>query len=210
MNPSNYYTENYPDYDLQNSREKIEFYVALLARHVPQGGMIFELGVGQGNFLEAASKYFKVSGCDVNKFGVGITRGKLPGASIIEGSVESVPEAGINAVVSFDVLEHLPDLGASLKEIYRKLPSGGFLIGAVPVYDGPLGFLVHRLDKDPTHVTKTSRHEWLHQLSTAGFRLVESGGILRKLVGKRYLHFTKPQFLLRSSGVALYFVAQKP
>lgn len=69
--PANYYSENYGDYDLQNSPIKLNFYLDLVSRHVPPSEPLFELGVGQGNFLSAASKKYAVAGCDVNEFGGG-------------------------------------------------------------------------------------------------------------------------------------------
>jgi SAM-dependent methyltransferase len=55
-------------------------------------------------------------------------------------------------VVSWDVLEHIEPLDDALKTIYDRLADNGILIGVVPVYDGPLGWLVHRMDRDPTHL----------------------------------------------------------
>lgn len=208
---ADYYSENYGDYELQNSPNKLNFYLDLVSRHVAPNVPLFELGVGQGNFLAAASKKYVVAGCDVNEFGVVETRRKVPQATVLVGSVEAIPaDSPLPAVVSFDVLEHLPHLPEALSEIYKKLSPDGFLIGVVPVYDGPLGWLVHLLDNDPTHLTKVSRAAWIKMLEEAGFRIVEQGGILRKLFAKKYIHLTKPQTILRKAGVAYYFVAKKP
>lgn len=210
VNSTDYYSENYADYDRQNSATKLSFYLRLLRRHVEPGAKIFELGVGKGNFLKLAARKYQVTGCDVNADGIRAARAKVPEAKILEGSSETIAADTYDAVVSFDVLEHLPDLSAGLRAIYAGLKADGVLIGVVPVYDGPLGWLVRRLDKDPTHLTKESRIYWLAALRQAGFHVEERGGILRKLVGGRYVHFTRPQGLLWSTGVAIYFVASKP
>lgn len=207
---SDYYQNYYLDYDFQNPSHKLGFYLDLLRKHLPPGKSLFELGVGQGNFLKLASEFYSVQGCDVNAYGVQVTREKVPSAQVTEGSVEQIPMVNsFQAVASFDVLEHLPDLNGCLKTIRDRLPENGLLVGVVPVYDGPLGWLVHLLDKDPTHLTKVSRRKWLDSLESNGFEVIEWGGILRKLVGKTYLHFVAPQWLLRWVGTALYFVAQK-
>jgi SAM-dependent methyltransferase len=207
-----YYRENYGDYELQASAGKLDFYLRLLRRWVPAGERLFELGIGQGNFLaRAAAEGYAVEGVDVNAYGVEQTRRRVPGARLEIGSYERIPASDPpRAVVAWDVLEHLPDLPAALASIFSALPSGGFLIAVVPVYDGPLGWLVHRLDRDPTHLSKIGRHDWLEHLGRAGFEVVEHGGILRKLVLSRfYVHLTAPQSALREIGSALYFVARK-
>lgn len=210
MNTSNYYTENYADYELQNSAKKLDFYLGLLRDYVKPRALIFELGVGQGNFLERAAREYNVRGCDVNADGLRATRAKLPGKELFHGSSETISASEYDAVVSFDVLEHLPDLGAGLKAVFQGLKPGGLLIGVVPVYDGPLGWLVRRLDKDPTHLTKESRQYWLEAFRLAGFKVEDHGGIIRKLIGSRYVHCTQPKGLLKNTGVAIYFVARKP
>ncbi len=206
-----YYTDNYINYEKQNPPDKIGFYLDLVERYVRRGELIFELGVGLGVFLERATEKFDCQGCDINRYGIEATRNKLPQVPLFEGSYECIPaNPPPRAVVCWDILEHLPDLDTALNSIFLKLPKGGCLIGVVPVYDGPLGWLVHLLDKDPTHVTKISRKEWLGRLRQHGFDVQENGGIIRKLIGSHYFHFVRPQSILRSCGSALYFVASKP
>ena len=205
-----YYRANYQDYERQTSAAKLRFYLELVGRWVPQGASLFELGVGLGHFLEAAAAHYDVAGSEINLYGVQQARARVPRARVSEGSFEVIPaDGGANAVVSWDVLEHLPDLDAGLAAIHARLAAGGYLIGVVPVYDGPLGWLVTMLDHDPTHVSKFGRSEWLRRLERHGFQVVEHGGILRKLVAGRYVHLTRPQLVLRACGSALYFVAWK-
>jgi SAM-dependent methyltransferase len=205
-----YYVENYPDYAAQNPPRKLAFYRRLIRRHVAPGARLFELGVGLGLFLETVRSEYECAGCDVNVFGVEQTRRRTGLERLHVGSVETLGrEPAPDVVVSWDVLEHLPDLDEGLRAVHAHLAAGGHLIGVVPVYDGPLGWLVRLLDKDPTHVTKQGRRFWLGKLTEAGFEIREWGGVLRRLVGSRYVHLTGPQPLLRRIGSALYFVARK-
>lgn len=209
--PRSYYTDAYIDYEKQNPSYKIRFYMNLVERWIRKGDLIFELGVGLGTFLQRATEKFECHGCDINHYGIETTRKKLPEVPLFEGSYECIPtNPPPKAVVCWDSLEHLPDLDTALNSIFSKLPKGGCLIGVVPVYDGPLGWLVHLLDKDPTHVTKISRKEWLSRLNQHGFDVPEYGGIIRKLIGPHYFHFVRPQSILKRCGTALYFVARKP
>jgi SAM-dependent methyltransferase len=168
--------------------------------------------VGLGLFLERATGEFDCSGCEVNAHGLAEARRRAPGARLVRGSFESIPlDAPPHVVVAWDVLEHVAELDAALDAIRDRLVPGGTLIAVVPVYDGPLGWLVRRLDRDPTHVWKWPRAEWLGALGAHGFRVVDSGGIVRKLVGGRfYLHVTRPQALWRAAGSALWFVGRAP
>lgn len=207
-----YYQSNYADYEAQTSPAKLRFYLELLERWVPAGSRLFELGVGQGHFLEAAAATgrYRLEGVEVNAFGLAETQRRVPAARLELGSFERLrADDPPTAVVSWDVLEHLPDLDAGLRGIHAALRPGGLLVAVVPVYDGPLGPLVMFLDRDPTHVSKFGRGEWLRRLGATGFDVLEHGGIIRKLVGRRYVHVTRPQALLRPVGSALYFVARK-
>jgi uncharacterized membrane protein YbhN (UPF0104 family)/SAM-dependent methyltransferase len=206
-----YYDQNYGDYERRASAGKLAFYLSLVRKWVPDRSLLFELGVGQGRFLEVALPYYRVAGCDVNSFGVDVTARRVPAAQVVKGSYEALTGLRpLDVVVAWDVLEHLPDLDSGLQAIRDGLTPTGKLIGVVPVYDGPLGCLVRLLDKDETHVYKQGRRWWAEKIETSGFELVEIGGILRKLVAHRYyVHLTRPQFVLRSTGVAIYFVAQR-
>lgn len=205
-----YFTENYIDYERQSSSSKMRFYLRLVRRWAPPGGLLFELGVGLGVFLEQACAYYRCQGCDSNPHAVAAARKRAPRSSIREGSFRAVPDRPPpSAVVAWDVLEHVPELGEALDFIRLRLAPDGVLIAVVPVYDGPLGPLVRRLDHDPTHFWKWPRSRWLDTLREHGYDLVESGGIVRRLIASRwYLHLAWPQFLLRRWGSAFYFVAR--
>ena len=77
----------------------------------------------------------------------------------------------------------------------------------VPVYDGLSGPIVRLLDRDPTHVHKQSRHDWL---AWAGrhFNVLEWEGVIRYLLpGGHYLNV--PSRALRAHTPAI-LVACRP
>ena len=207
---ADYYAENYRNYRRQNSERKLEFYMKLMARWIPAGSRIFELGSGLGLFLQKAATHYDCIGCELNPYGAETSRARVPNVIVHEGSFECIPtDPPVQAVVAWDVLEHISDLERALEAIHSRLPPGGFLIGVVPVYDTLLGPITRLLDRDPTHVWKLSRHNWLARLRSHGFELVDWGGIIRKLVGRRYyLHITWPQFFLHRCSSAIYFVGR--
>lgn len=205
-----YYRANYADYERQTPARKLDFYLGILRRHVPPGARLHELGVGMGHFLARASDDYVCSGSEIRPEGLREARRRAPVAALWQGSYERIPvDPPPAAVVAWDVLEHIPDLDDALDCIRARLAPGGCLVAVVPVYDGPLGWLVRRLDRDPTHLWKWSRHAWVERLAQHGFALSESGGIVRRLVGKRwYLHVTRPSAILRRVGSAFWFVAK--
>ena len=206
-----YYADNYRDYQRQNSDRKLRFYMRLLDARLERGSRIFELGSGLGLFLEKAAARYECVACESNPYGAEMSRARVPSAVVHEGSFDSIPiDPPPGAVVSWDVLEHIPDLDRALETIHSRLERDGFLIAVVPVYDTILGPITRLLDHDPTHVWKLSRHDWLDRLRAHKFEIVEWGGIIRKLIaGRWYLHVTSPQFLLRHCCSAIYFAARK-
>lgn len=205
-----YYAENYPNYEQQNSESKLEFYMQLVRRFAAAGSELFELGVGMGLFLARASAEYRCTGSEVNDFGLSEARRRAPTATLYAGSYERIPTAPPpTIVVAWDVLEHLSDPHAALACIRARLADPGYLIAVVPVYDGPLGGLVRALDHDPTHVSKWPRAAWLEALERHGFSVVDWGGVIRRLVFSHfYLHVTQPRALLQRVGSAIWFVAR--
>src|SRR5690348_1309640 len=123
-----YYAENYQDYERQNSDRKLEFYMKLLGRWVPPGGRIFELGSGLGLFLQKAATRYDCVACELNSYGAQTSRSRVPNAVVHNGSFECIPtEPPPNAVVVWDVLEHISDLDRALETIHSRLSTGGFL-----------------------------------------------------------------------------------
>jgi SAM-dependent methyltransferase len=110
-------------------------------------------------------------------------------------------------VAAFDVVEHIPALPAAFDSAHRLLGPGGLFVFTVPVYDGPLGWLVRRLDKDSTHVWRRGRDFWLEQLAPR-FRLLRYTGVWRYfLPGGVYLNLVSR--LSRRVTTAVLVVAQK-
>lgn len=67
--------------------------------------------------------------------------GGSPGASFAAGVGEALPFAGdsFDAVLSYDVLEHVQDPRKTLAEVFRVLKSGGVFLAVFPPYFHPKG-----------------------------------------------------------------------
>ncbi len=103
---------------------------------------VLEVGCGGGAMAGAIKFYFpqfKVVGCDISQRALKFAQENLNGVKFVYGNVYDLPfkEVSFDAVVSFDVLEHLTDPAKALSEIRRVLAPGGLFYLAVP-YEGSL------------------------------------------------------------------------
>ncbi|GAC1352635.1 MAG: hypothetical protein NVSMB1_17480 [Polyangiales bacterium] len=153
-----------------------------------------DVGCAEGSFLAHALGYFpqtKWSGTDVSEYAMERARKNAPSVDFRQCSASELAfdDQVFDVVTAFDVLEHLPEVAAASKQIHRVLRPGGYLVASVPVYDGPLGWLVHALDKDPTHLQKRPRRWWTDRTSPLNdcFELVTWDGAWRYYMG-RYWH----------------------
>jgi len=201
-----YFSQNYPDYYKQNPAQKLDAYLHILRRH-NAAGKLLDIGCSYGLFVQRASQSFSAVGMDVSFETVAAAAKDDPASLYLVGKLPDIPFKQLDVITLLDVIEHLPHPEMSMAAIKAALRPGGIALVVVPVYDGPLGWLVRKLDKDPTHIHKESRKFWL-DLVQRHFALLEWQGAFRKLIsGKFYLHF--PTKLLRKSSPAIIMVMQR-
>lgn len=200
---NDYFSSYYQDYFRQNPPCKHRWYLSLLRRH-GAAGTLLDIGCSYGLFVERASRFFSCFGMDVSPEVVAEAGKRVPGASFVAGKLPDIPLQGLDVITLLDVIEHVPDLEQTLEALRHALKPGGLMLVVVPVYDGPLGPLVERLDDDPTHIHKCSRDFW-RELLGRHFELLEWRGAFRKLfAGKLYINL--PTRLLRGIAPAAVFV----
>lgn len=108
-------------------------HLGFLARRVPKGGRVLDIGCGRGTLLTGlADRGLEVHGTEIS---AAAATGADPRAHIriaprlIDAGY---PEAHFDQVILWHVLEHLPDPRATLLEVRRILRPGGEVIVAVP------------------------------------------------------------------------------
>ena len=89
------------------------------------------------------------------------------------------------AIRWYDAAESVPGPMTETMQAYARKHA---MVMVVPVYDGLCGPLIRKMDRDPTHVHKVARGDWLAWLSRH-FELMEWSGVVRYLLpGRWYLH----------------------
>jgi len=194
------YTETYYDHDgIRNGLEffgydnyladeeniKITFAKRLktIERYVSQGRLL-DIGCATGFFLALArEKGWDVMGTEVSQFSARYAQDKL-NLDVRLGPLRSLElaTASFDAVTMWDVIEHVTDPMAELREIHRILRDGGLLSIITP----DAGSLVARLlgkrweefRRVREHVYFFSRHTMTEMLRQAGFDVLkfESAG----------------------------------
>lgn len=196
------------NYLRRNPPYKWRAFLKVIRRFRPSGRLL-DVGCALGLFLQEAQRYFVCSGSDVSQYALEQARRRLPPeVHLFQGALGSLPaEACYDVVTCFDVLEHIPALEAAWQNLETLLCPGGLLVLTVPVYDGPLGWLVQRLDTDPTHVHRRERRFWLEQVSRR-FVIRDVLGVWRYFFFNRfYLNWvSRPA---RHLATAILIVAEK-
>jgi SAM-dependent methyltransferase len=204
-----YYGAAYQDYDLQNPSAKLAFYrtVALSSVQEMTNVRVLDIGCAFGRFLHTLPPSWVRVGVDVSAYAIEIAKRNIPGVSFQQGDLPSADLAAFDVITAFDVIEHIGEVGPMLDRIESLLAPGGVFTFVVPVYDGPLGWIVRWLDYDPTHVNKWSRKAWMTVVSER-FDVVDSLGIFRYLFpGGVYAHI--PTVWLRNVSPAVLITVRK-
>lgn len=203
-----YFAANYRHYERQNPARKLDYYHALLAEALPEGGRLLDMGCAFGRFLASCDARWQPHGFDPSLHAAAKAQDAACRARVCVASATALPFAGpFNAITAFDVIEHIDDLAAVKREVARALAPDGVFLFVVPVYDGPTGPIIRALDGDTTHVHKRARDFWLEWIAD-GFTVERWQGIYRYLLpGGYYAHM--PTHALRRATPAIAVVARK-
>jgi SAM-dependent methyltransferase len=102
---------------------------------LPVDPRILDAGCGSGRFMVELSKLGAVTGVELSDTSVDLARRRGLG-EVVAGSVLEMPfaDASFDLAVSLDVIEHLEDDLAALRELRRTVAPGGALLVTVPAY----------------------------------------------------------------------------
>jgi SAM-dependent methyltransferase len=168
------------------------FYRGWLDRYAPrqEPRRVHDLGCAFGRFLASLPDGWEPFGSDASEHALAEARRLCPRGTFAPSAPSPRPPFAVpmSAVTAWDVIEHIPDLAAVAASVQAQLVDGGAFLFVVPVYDGLSGPVIRRLDRDPTHLHKWPRRQWL-DWAGAAFEVCEWVGIVRYLLpGGYYVH----------------------
>lgn len=102
---------------------------------LPARARILDAGCGSGRNMVELARHGTVTGVELSETSVALARERHAG-EVVEGSVLEMPFAAdsFDLAVSLDVIEHLEDDLAALRELRRTVAPGGSLLVTVPAY----------------------------------------------------------------------------
>jgi SAM-dependent methyltransferase len=140
----------------------------LASTPLPERCRILDAGCGSGRNMELLVGFGSVTGLEPAERSAAIARARGAG-EVVQGSLEGpLPfESGaFDLVACLDVLEHLEDDGAALRELRRVTADGGRLLVTVPAYRLLWG--MH--DELAGHRRRYTRSSLLSAAGAAGWR----------------------------------------
>jgi SAM-dependent methyltransferase len=149
---------------------------AMLARLGPLGPRptVLDLGCSSGYLLEelqASAPEAALVGVDLVAAGLRKAHENVPGATLLQADARALPleDESMDAVLSANLLEHVPDDKRALVEIFRILRRGARAVIVVPVGPGNYDYY----DRFLGHERRYARGEMARKAATAGFDVLE-------------------------------------
>lgn len=169
-----------------------------LARHVPPGGRVIEIGCGNGQFLAALRAVrpdIGLAGVDIED--VGITG--LSDFTFFHGQLEqvAVPRASFDAAYCSNLIEHVADPLAFLRRCREVLKPGGVILGITPDHLSLDRYLFGRYWAGyhfPRHTFVFDHRNIRTLLGSTGFAAVSVAG------GHAYWYLSLANLLLKLPG----------
>jgi len=142
-----------------------------LQRHLPEARSLLEMGCGTGFVLmglRAAFPHLRLCATDSRVETLAHATRRLPGVPLYQMDARHVPfRAEFDAVAAFDVIEHIDEDEAALREMTAALRPGGGLLVTVPQHP----WLWSTVDEWSCHRRRYTRGELLARLSAAGLQV---------------------------------------
>lgn len=158
---------------------------------------LLEIGCGKGFFLQKVLNFSNTRGIDINPDAVDCCKNK--GLNVTTERMENIKQK-FDAIVSFEVLEHIPNLREFIQSICNLLLPGGTLILAVPnpeSYMKEFDYIL--LDMPPHHLTQWSKKTFSYVASQFGLEIVSMAD-----EPLRYIHYQNYIQMLASQYQSFY------
>ena len=140
------------------------------AKHIPEESSILDAacGIGYGSYyLCKAIQGTTVTGVDIDEHAIEYanTFYLTPGVSFLREDILSLDGTCHDAIVSFETVEHIPDIASALASFHKKLNRNGIFICSTPNEST----MPHSHARFPYHVRHYTPEEFRTLLGVAGF-----------------------------------------
>lgn len=145
-----------------------------LAAVLPPAARVLDAGCGTGGLLRrlrGSRPQWTLTGLDFSPLACELARERT-GGEVVQGSIAAMPfaDAAFDAITSCDVVCQVAEPAQAVREFYRVLRPGGFVVLTMPAY--PWMYSYH--DREVGNLRRYSRGEVDALLREAGFRAVRS------------------------------------
>lgn len=178
------YSKNYFDpvkYKKNDSLEReIKRRLNLMERaNIPKNAKVLEIGCATGFFLERIKSEYDVHATDYSKSDIEQLKTQFPelAMKLHSGRIEDLPypEGFFDAILMWDVLEHIWDVKELSKKLKLWLKPGGVLLLSSPDISGPVPRMMKKrwaFMTPPEHLSFFSRRSLLELFKPLGFELM--------------------------------------
>lgn len=148
---------------------------ALAKRYAPEQAKYLEIGCGTGFVLQMLRKAFPdwgIQAAETQFDGLAFAKSRLQsGALFLQMDACAIPfREEFDVIGAFDVLEHIQDDLAAIKQIYKALKNRGTLLLSVPQHR----FLWSKYDETACHYRRYAAKDIERALAEAGFAILLS------------------------------------
>lgn len=135
---------------------------------VPEGALILDAGCGTGGTYSALRDRWQVVGCDLAPLALQYCRQRgMDIAVVADVAAPPFRERVFDAVISCDVLEHVPDDELAARRLFETTKPGGIILVTVPA----LPWLWSEHDEALDHRRRYTREGLSGLLERAGWRM---------------------------------------
>lgn len=153
-----------------------------LRQYGPRMASMLEIGSGTGYVLEAIAKAFpaaRLQGSEMLTTGLRFSANRLPLATFLQMDARRIPYADeFDAIGAFDVVEHIEDDVAVLRQAHAALKAGGLLLLTVPQHP----WLWSSIDEYSFHVRRYTAKDLHAKVEAAGFEILRSTSFVSVLL----------------------------
>ena len=109
-------------------------YVSFIEAHLPKGARFLDLGCGSGCSSVLLSRNYDIVGLDISHLFLEKGKEALESLHFVQGSIDKLPfpDNTFDAVGSYNVIEHIPDINGAVAEMVRVTKPDGLIFVCAP------------------------------------------------------------------------------